>query len=115
MNIIQAQVQLQLLQQTGNEKKIRKLKVRIQEKYAFPFICLAFGLVGAALGIFPNQRTNRATAFGTSILIIFGYYLLAFISSALGVRGTLSPFVSAWSPIGLCLVVGGIILVRAAR
>jgi lipopolysaccharide export system permease protein len=115
MNIVQAQSYLQLLSQTGDEKKIRKLKVRIQEKFSFPFICLVFGLVGSALGILPNQRTNRATAFGISVLIIFSYYMLSFFSSSLGVRGTLSPEFSAWLPIGLGLVCGGILAIRSSR
>ena len=115
MNIQQSETYLQLLSQTGNEKKIRKLKVRIQEKLAFPFICMIFGLAGSALGTLPNQRTNRATAFGFSILIIFGYYMLAFFSSSLGVRGTLSPELSAWLPIGIGLFFGGLLVIRSAR
>ncbi|MGA1132269.1 MAG: LptF/LptG family permease [Prochlorotrichaceae cyanobacterium] len=115
MNIVQAQSYLKLLSQTGDEKKIRKLKVRIQEKFSFPFICLVFGLVGSSLGILPNQRTNRATAFGVSVLIIFSYYMLSFFSSSLGVRGTLSPEISAWFPIALGLVCGGILAMRSAR
>jgi lipopolysaccharide export system permease protein len=115
MNLIQAQSYLQLLSQTGDEKKIRKLKVRIQEKLSFPFICLVFGVVGSALGILPNQRTNRATAFGISVLIIFSYYMLSFFSSSLGARGTLSPELSAWLPIGFGLICGGILTLRSNR
>lgn len=115
MNIIEAQTYLQLLSQTGDEQKIRKLKVRIQEKFSFPFICLVFGIVGSALGILPNQRTSRATAFGLSIVIIFSYYMLAFLSSSLGVRGTLSPEMSAWLPVLVGLSVGGILVGRSSR
>jgi lipopolysaccharide export system permease protein len=115
MNIAEAQTYLQLLSQTGDEQKIRKLKVRIQEKFSFPFICIVFGLVGSALGILPNQRTNRATAFGISVVIIFSYYMLSFFSSSLGVRGTLSPELSAWLPILLGLTSGAILAHRSAR
>ena len=39
-------------------KAARKMRVRIQEKFSFPAICLVFGLIGASLGArpnFPNQ------------------------------------------------------------
>jgi len=114
MNIAQAQEQLEILRLSGDEQKIRKLKVRIQEKFAFPFICVVFGLVGAALGSKP-QRASRATSFGISIVVIFSYYLLGFIISALGVAGVLSPWLSAWLPKIFGLAAGGLLLIQSAR
>ncbi len=51
-----------------------------------------FGLIGASLGSRPNTRTSRSQGFGISVLLIFVYYLLAFVFSSLGVKGTLTPF-----------------------
>jgi lipopolysaccharide export system permease protein len=116
MNIAEATAELRLLtDQNVNVQRIRKLRVRLQEKLALPFVCIVFGVVGAALGTLPNQRTNRATAFGVSILIIFTYYLISFITSALGVREVISPVLSAWSPIGFGAIAGGLLVVRSAR
>lgn len=116
MNIAEAQAELALLSgQNVNIQRIRKLRVRIQEKWALPFVCIVFGVIGAALGTLPNQRTNRATAFGVSILIIFLYYLIAFITSALGVREVISPMLAAWSPIGFGAFAGAILVLRSAR
>ena len=116
MNIAQATEQLKLLNLSGDEKKIRKLKVRIQEKLSLPFVCIVFGLVGAALGTNPQRAGKaKATSFGISIVVIFSYYLLSFISSALGVSGVVSPIVSAWLPTAFGLMTGGLLLVRAAR
>ena len=114
MNIAQARQQLELLSLSGDEYKIRKLQVRIQDKIALPFVCVVFGLVGAALGTKP-QRTGRATSFGISVMVIFGYYLLSFISDALGVSGILSPIMSAWLPSVFGFGVGGLLLMRATR
>lgn len=114
MNIAQAQKQLEIIRMSGNDQKIRKLKVRIQEKIAFPFVCVVFGLVGAALGTRP-QRKGRATSFGISVVVIFSYHLLQFISSALGIAGILSPFMSAWLPTLVGFGAGGLLLIRAAR
>jgi lipopolysaccharide export system permease protein len=61
------------------------------------------------------QRTGKATSFGISIVLIFGYYLFGFITDALGLSGILSPFVAAWLPNLLGLGAGGWLLVQAAR
>ncbi len=104
---------LDTLKNSGDQNKIRKLNVRIQEKFALPFICLIFGILGAALGINP-QNKGKATSFGICILVVFCYYLLAFITSALGVSGVLSPLVSAWTPNLLGLGIGGLLLIKSA-
>ncbi|MGK7876429.1 MAG: LptF/LptG family permease [Xenococcaceae cyanobacterium] len=114
MNIVQAREYLKVVQLSGNEKKIRKLKVRIQQKIALPFVCLVFGLVGAGLGLRP-QNTSRATSFGICVILIFSYYLLSFITSSMGIWGLLSPFMSAWMPNFLGLGAGGLLLVQSSK
>lgn len=114
MNIAESEAYLALLQQTGDEQKVRKLTVAIQRKYSLPFVCVVFGLVGAVLGCRP-QRTSKATSFGVSILIIFSYYLLSFVSDALGQTGILSPFIAGWLPNLFGLASGGVLLLRAGR
>jgi len=114
MNIAQSLDYLQRVRATSDDGKLRELKVRIQQKVSFPFVCLMFGMVGAALGTKP-QQTGRATSFGISILIIFGYYLLAFITGAMGQVGIFSPFMAAWIPNFLGFGIGGWLLVRSAN
>jgi lipopolysaccharide export system permease protein len=113
MTVAQAREGLRILDQAGDRKEARKLRVRIQEKFSFPAICLVFGLIGASLGSRPNGRTSRSQGFGISVLLIFLYYLLAFIFSSLGVKGTLTPLLSAWSPVLIGLL-GGAYLLREA-
>ena len=110
MNISQSREYLQVLKLSGNEKKIRKLEVRIQEKIALPFVCLVFGLIGAGLGMRP-QQTNKATSFGICVGLIFSYYLLSFITSSLGIWGIFPPFLAAWLP-NLLGLAAGIVLIR---
>ena len=43
------------------------------------------------------------------------YYLLMFVFSSLGVKGTLLPFVSAWSPVLIGLGGGALLLKQASR
>lgn len=114
MNIAEASQQLELVRQGGDQKLIRRWQIRIQQKYALPFVCVVFGLVGSSIGVLP-QRTSRATSFGISIVIIFGYYLLSFITNAMGEVGALLPFMAAWLPTLMGLSVGVYLLLRASR
>lgn len=114
MNIAQALDQLNIERLGGDRQKIRKLEVRIQQKFALPFVCVVFGLVGAAMGTIP-QRTGKGTSFGISVIVIFSYYLLGFITGALGQAGIFSPFIGAWLPNFIGLGVGIFLLVRVAQ
>jgi lipopolysaccharide export system permease protein len=113
MTVGQALRAERLFEEAGNAKEARRMRVRIQEKFAFPAICLVFGLIGSSLGVRPHNRTSRSQGFGISVLLIFGYYLMSFIFSSLGISGTFTPFLAAWGPVLIGLV-GGIHLLRQA-
>lgn len=115
MTVAQALRAQAIIQQSGNQLEARRLSVRIQEKFSFPAICLIFGLIGSSLGVRPNARTSRSQGFGISVLLIFGYYLMSFIFSSLGIKGTLTPFLSAWSPVLIGLASGLWLLRQASR
>jgi lipopolysaccharide export system permease protein len=106
MNIAQAIEYLQLLTLGGDEKRLKMFQVRIQQKIAFPFVCIVFGIIGAALGSLP-QQIARGTSFGLSVAIVFLYYFLSFLIGSLGLIGVLSPFLAAWLPNFFGLFVGG--------
>ena len=115
MTVGQARRAERLLREANNNKEARRLRVRIQEKFAFPAICLVFGLIGSSLGVRPHSRTSRSQGFGISVLLIFGYYLMSFIFSSLGINGTLAPFPAAWLPVILGLGAGTWLLRRASQ
>ncbi|MGF1496440.1 MAG: LptF/LptG family permease [Elainellaceae cyanobacterium] len=114
MNLAESWERVRLLKQRGSRTRLRRLLVRIHEKYALPFACLVFGLAGAALGS-KLRRTGRGMSFAISILIIFGYYLFYSICSALAHAEILSPLLGAWLPNLFGCVVAGFLLIRAAR
>lgn len=114
MNIAQIIDYKEIVKVSGDRKKLRKLDLRVQQKLAFPFVCLVFGLIGAVLGTRP-QRTGRATSFGISVIIIFSYYLLNFICEALGLSSVLSPMMAAWLPNVFGIGAGGFLLFRSAQ
>ncbi len=109
MNIVQIRAYLALVGQTGDEKTIRRLRLRIDQKIAFPFGCLMFALVGSALGTRP-QRTTRAAGFGLSLVMIVSYYLFTSICEALYSFGILSSLLAGWLPTLTCMVLGLVIL-----
>ncbi|MDJ0588712.1 MAG: LptF/LptG family permease [Pleurocapsa sp. MO_226.B13] len=97
MNIRQAQEYLTLIKDSGSEIDLVKFRMRIQQKYAFPFICLVFTLIGSTLGANYSQ-VNRSKGFGLCVAIVFIYYLIGFAFDSLGITGILSPFLAAWMP-----------------
>ena len=115
MTVGQALRAERLQTEANNLKEARRLRVRIQEKFAFPAICLVVGLIGSSLGVRPHARTSRSQGFGISVLLIFGYYLMSFIVSSLGITGTLTPFLAAWLPVVVGLASGGLLLRQASR
>jgi lipopolysaccharide export system permease protein len=99
---------------SGDKKKILSVAVKIQSKLAFPFVCIVFGLIGSAMGIRP-QRTGKATNFGVSVLMIFGYYFVMFVCQALGQAEIVSPFFAGWLPTMIGLATGSWLVWQAAK
>ncbi len=114
MNIAQSLEYLELLKQSGSEEKIQKLRVRINQRYALPFVCVAFGLVGAALGA-RLDRGGRSTSFAISLVIIFTYYLLTVVFGSIAQLGVITPFLGAWLPNLFGLSAAIWLLVRSSR
>jgi len=95
----------------GNQKEIRKIQVRIQEKFTLPCACLVFGLIGSILGSKSNIRSSKSQGFGLSVILILVYYVISFLCSSFGVKGLLPPIIAAWFPVILSLG-GGIYFLR---
>jgi lipopolysaccharide export system permease protein len=114
MNIAETARYRELVAQSGDDAKVRRLSVRMQNKMALPFACLTFGLVGGVLGTRP-QRANRATSFAVSVVMIFSYYLMASVTMAIAETGTISPFLGAWLPNIFGILAGILMLMRFSR
>lgn len=114
MSLAESWERVRLLQQRGSRTRLRRLLIRIHERYALPFACVVFGLVGAALGS-QLQRTGRATSFSISIVAIFSYYLVYSLCSAIAQAEIVTPLWGAWLPNVFGMVIAGILIQRAVR
>jgi lipopolysaccharide export system permease protein len=114
MSVAESIDYLETVRLSGDSKKMTTVAVAIQRKLAFPFVCIVFSLMGAAMGIRP-QRAGKATSFGVSVLLIFGYYLLMFVCAALGQAEIISPFLAGWLPNFIGLAIGGWLIAQVAK
>lgn len=94
MKLGQLAQHIQALNHAGQDT--RALKVRWQQKLAVPLAAVPFALLGCVLGA--RTLRNRSQGIGLSLLLIFVYYLLMSIGTALGDGGWLSPWLGAWLP-----------------
>ncbi len=99
----------------GDLKEIRKIQVRIQEKFTLPCACLVFGLIGSILGSKSNLRSSKSQGFGLSVILILFYYVMSFIFSSFGVKGLLPPIIAAWFPVIISLGGGFYFLRRTSK
>ncbi len=111
MTLKQALKAEKIYKNSGNLKEIRRIQVRIQEKFTLPCACLVFGLIGSSLGSKSNLRSSRSQGFGLSVILILIYYVMSFVFSSFGVKGLLTPIFAAWLPV-LISMGGGIYFLR---
>jgi len=90
----------------------RAVLVELHKKFAIPFACLAFGIVGLPLGI-TNRRGGKSSGFSLSIAIILVYYVLLNNGEDLALAGKLHPAVGVWAPNILVTAFGIYMIARA--
>jgi len=83
--------------------------VELFKKYALPFSCVVFSIIGAPLGIF-SKRSGKGIGFGLSIVVFFVYYVFFMIGQSLSIRGLLHPFIGVWSA-NIILFFAGLLLI----
>ncbi len=111
MTLKQALEAERIYKETGNLKEVRRIQVRIQEKFTLPCACLVFGLIGSSLGSKSNLRSSKSQGFGVSVILILIYYVMSFVFSSFGVKGLFSPIIATWLPVVISMG-GGIYLLR---
>ncbi len=89
-------------------------EVELQQRVAIPMASFVFALIGTPLGLQPN-RSSSSIGLGISIIVIFIYYTIMTIATALGQGGAISATLAAWVPNIIGIIVGFLLVRKASR
>lgn len=90
------------------------LEVELYQRLAVPMASLVFALIGTPLGLQPH-RSGSSVGLGLSIIIIFIYYSIMTVSTALGQSATIPPWLGACFPDIAGIFFGAWLVYRASR
>jgi len=96
------------------DREWRSHWVEIHKKFALPFVCFIFVLVGIPLGV-STKKGGRTSGFTISLGIILVYYVLITAGEKNAMEGHISPFLGMWGPNILFLLAGLYLFARTAR
>lgn len=91
------------------------LQVDLALKISLPFASIFFAIIGASFGLTSSSRSGAFIGFGISILIIFVYYVMMSISTAMGRSGFIPVILSAWIQNIVFAVIGLYIVTKVNR
>lgn len=77
--------------------RLRHARVEYHKKFAIPFACFAFGIIGIPLG-FIVKKNGKMIGFGIGLAVILLYYLLLQIGQSGGLSGNMHPAFAMWFP-----------------
>ncbi|MCX8116468.1 MAG: LPS export ABC transporter permease LptF [Desulfobacterota bacterium] len=89
-------------------------EVELQKRYAIPFSCLVFGLLGVPLGIQP-RRSGRSYGFLLTLILLLLYYISLTATEIFALKKAIPPFLAGWLP-NLCFgALGTYLFIRTAK
>jgi lipopolysaccharide export system permease protein len=108
--------------QSRYQEKIRKsyvakenrYRVEFHKKFAIPFACLVFVLLGLPMAV-TTARSGRGVSVSLALLVYLVYYLFLVGGEKLSDRGHLSPFLAMWLANIVLVAVGIPIFLRTVR
>ena len=112
MSIEDIKEKMEDIKQKGQDTT--SLDVELHKRYAFPFACIVFGLIGVPLGI-QHRRSGRSYGFVFSMFILLAYYISVTGSEILALRHAIPPYLAGWSPIFIFGGLGIYLLIKAAK
>ena len=92
----------------------KKYEMELQQRLSIPVASFVFALIGTPLGLQPN-RSSSSIGLGISIIIIFVYYTIMTIFTALGQGGALPVVLAAWIPNIIGIIAGALLVRKASR
>jgi len=97
------------------ELRIKSLIFGIHDKIATPLVCIAVILIGAPLGVRPQRSASAGIAMGLSLATLLIYYIVWSWISQIGKGGLGNPYVLAYMPLTIILVISAILMKVKSR
>ncbi len=113
MGISELSTHIEKLRREGEEYHARRAWTEYHKRFAFPFVCIVFGLVALPLGVSP-PRSGRSRGFATSVIVLCVFYLLFRAGENMGWRGVVHPAIAMWTPLLIGMVFGLYLLKKKA-
>jgi lipopolysaccharide export system permease protein len=106
----------QLMEQlkTGDKVQQSASRTELNKRFAFPFSCIAFALVGVPLGITAHRR-ETSMGFLLSLVVAFFYFLFIIVADTLRNNPAVHPELLVWFPNLLFIGLGIWMFRRLAR
>ncbi len=110
LNVARSRLRSDLTRIETTRRSINKYKVEIHKKYALPFACIVFILIGVPLGTM-LRKGGFGVAAGVSLFFFLVYWAFLIGGEKLADRDLLSPFWGIWSA-NIVLGILGVYLTR---
>src|SRR5205085_10773458 len=106
----------QLLDQLKSENKRERSASRteINNRFSFPFSCIAFAIIGVPLGV-TGHRRETSIGFAMGLIVAIAYFLFVILGDTLRGTPTMHPELLVWFPNVLFLILGVLLFRRLAR
>ncbi|MBI2059167.1 MAG: LptF/LptG family permease [Nitrospirae bacterium] len=95
-------------------KQVFPYEIEFYRKWAMPFSCFVFLLLGPAL-VAVARGSGALRGYWVCLSLAFTYYLLLTASTRLGERGLIQPIIVAWAPNVVLTIVGLLLYARRER
>lgn len=89
-------------------------RIELQDRLSFPAACIVLMLVGVPLGL-SSKRGGKGMGFVVTLLLVFLYYFLSLMGTALARQGKLPAFAGVWGANFLFLLAGVLLLQQMSR
>ena len=95
---------------TSSRADARAFLIELNRRVSFPTACLVLMLVGVPLGI-SSRRGGKGAGFVLTLLLVFLYYFLSIIGTALGRSDKLPAFLGVWGA-NIVFTLAGVLLIQ---
>ena len=112
MSIEEIRSKIERMKKEGKDTSSEEME--LHKRYALPFTCIVFALIGVPLGIQP-RRSGRSHGFVFSLLIILAYYISLMAAEVFVAHQTLPARLACWMPNLLFGGLGIYLLIKTAN